>query len=370
MLLTNEMIQPYVNEGLVRSGRHATLPLTIYKYTPLCVYSQAWNYITSACRGIVISDDGRVVSRPYNKFFNYGERPLEEIPVGLDYDVYDKLDGSLITLSWFDGLPIVTSSGSFTSDHVGIAKALFENRYKDQLAALDTANTYMFELLHPTTRILVDYGTQEDLILTGIRNTDTGEELKLDSSFGFPTAHRYEGSTLESIVQESETNHTYENREGYIVRFSSGYRVKIKFSEYCRLNSIMSGMNPKQIWNMLYMKEVHGLPGDIPENIPDEMFNWMKSMEREFRQKYRDVEDKAREKLDEAQKALPFGADRKALAVVILGYGDPWAYIMFKMLDRKGYHKAIWGMLEPEGRSGFDGLGVTLDDTAREGAPA
>ena len=64
-----------------------------------------WDEYTRAARGIIFNKrTGECVARPFPKFFNLGEMPesqLNKIPKDpSNYEVYDKLDGSLGILYW------------------------------------------------------------------------------------------------------------------------------------------------------------------------------------------------------------------------------------------------------------------------------
>jgi hypothetical protein len=45
----------------------------MYNYTEACQYTAAWTPVTLACRGLVVDADGRIVARPFAKFFNHSE---------------------------------------------------------------------------------------------------------------------------------------------------------------------------------------------------------------------------------------------------------------------------------------------------------
>ncbi len=69
--------------------------------------------IVQQCRGIVLdrSQDWAIVSYPYDKFFNYGEGHRATVNWSTAR-VYEKLDGSLMTLYFYEGAWHVQSSGT------------------------------------------------------------------------------------------------------------------------------------------------------------------------------------------------------------------------------------------------------------------
>ena len=96
---------------LVTARRHPKYPnLVMLKYNQ--VLSPMEDPVVQECRGLILdeAEGWRVVSRPYDKFFNYGE-PLAAVIDWATARVYEKLDGSLMTLYFYDGAWQVASSG-------------------------------------------------------------------------------------------------------------------------------------------------------------------------------------------------------------------------------------------------------------------
>jgi len=72
------------------------------------------------------------------------------------FEVYEKLDGSLGILYWVDDEPRVATRGSFTGVQAQRGTAILRARYGH--VAFRTDVTYLFEILFPENRIVVDYG--------------------------------------------------------------------------------------------------------------------------------------------------------------------------------------------------------------------
>ena len=94
---------------------HPTLPISIYNYSRTCQYENKWDEITKMCRGLILDQEGNVIAKGFNKFFNMEEHQPEEIP-NEPFEVFEKLDGSLGILFWYQGKWILATKGSFTSD--------------------------------------------------------------------------------------------------------------------------------------------------------------------------------------------------------------------------------------------------------------
>ena len=70
----------YISDGLVVKNDHPTLPISIYNYSRTCQYENKWDEITKSCRGLILDQEGNVVAKGFDKFFNIEEHKPEEIP--------------------------------------------------------------------------------------------------------------------------------------------------------------------------------------------------------------------------------------------------------------------------------------------------
>jgi RNA ligase len=105
---TNELasLAEMIANGYIVKRQHPTFPIAIYNYTAKAQYENVWNEATLTCRGLICDIDGNVVARPFRKFFNLEQ--VESLP-DKPFDVYEKLDGSLGILYWWDGKPYITT---------------------------------------------------------------------------------------------------------------------------------------------------------------------------------------------------------------------------------------------------------------------
>jgi RNA ligase len=108
-----EKLNKYYEDGLLYKQVHPTLPLTIWNYTEKVQYENLWDEVTLMCRGLVTDDKGDIIAKPFKKFFNIEEgkyTPTE------NFEVFEKMDGSLGIVFWYEGQWILATRGSFTSD--------------------------------------------------------------------------------------------------------------------------------------------------------------------------------------------------------------------------------------------------------------
>src|SRR5882762_5876407 len=166
-----------VESGYVRVQQHPTLPFCIANYTEKAQYESAWTPVTRQCRGLIYDDEHNVIARPYPKFFNYGDELAGQLDLDAPAIVTDKLDGSLgISYPTPDGLAVATR-GSFASEQAKRATQILRDKYPGfQKASAALSATFLWEIVYPENRIVVDYGDTEDLILHGVIQNETGTE--------------------------------------------------------------------------------------------------------------------------------------------------------------------------------------------------
>lgn len=110
-----EILQKYVEEGWVKKSNHPTLPISIYNYSRETQFQRKWDETTLKCRCLILNNEGEVVAKSFDKFFNYEELSPSEIP-NEPFEVFEKLDGSLGLLFNYKGEWIFATKGSFSSE--------------------------------------------------------------------------------------------------------------------------------------------------------------------------------------------------------------------------------------------------------------
>lgn len=123
-------ISDYLEGDYVIAQRHPTLPLLIYNYSRITQFSGIWDDITLNCRGLVLDLEGNVIAKPFPKFFNYEEHTAENsklppIP-NENFEVYEKMDGSLGIIFHYDGEWLIATRGSFTSEQAIKGKEMLD----------------------------------------------------------------------------------------------------------------------------------------------------------------------------------------------------------------------------------------------------
>ena len=328
-----ETLHRYYEDGLLYKQTHPTLPLTIWNYTEKVQYEGLWDEITSMCRGLVTDDKG-IVARPFRKFFNIEEG--KHTPTS-EFDVYEKMDGSLGILFFYENEWVFASRGSFTSDQALKFKEIFTKKYKTSY--LYHTSTYLFEIIYPENRIVVDYGNTEDVVMLGEVNTETGEELDLGhyTNSIFNVVKKYDGIRDYSELKSKIDN----NAEGFVVRFSNGDRMKIKGEEYLRLHKVMTNLSTTAVWEVL---SNGGNMDDLLKDVPDEFYSKINDYEKSLIIQFNNLEEEYQNHFDSIRRL----GNRKLFAQCAVMFQHP--SILFGMLDGKNISSIIWKIIKPEFR--------------------
>ena len=391
-----DILNDYIEKGLIIKQVHPTLPLSIYNYSRTCQYGGLWDEITLACRGLVLDNEGNVIAKPFPKFFNYEEHTAEEIPNDL-FDVYEKMDGSLgicfyyereLTYSeryklWFNGnyetgmeyfeeivpnfddpyyhpTPTkkgewhIATRGSFVSEQAVKGKELL-GKYNFQ--KLHTDYTYLFEIIYKENRIVCDYDF-EDVVLLGVINTKTGVEVNLHSdtedvriqniikNIGLNVVTRYNtfGEGFDVLKKEISNS-----KEGYVIRFRNGMRMKIKGDEYVRLHRILTNFSTTDIWELL---RTGGDMNEFLERVPDEFDKWVKMTIRDLKYAHFQICERAG-KLHDGFRYGKYGdvypePTKKEFAEFVMKQYVPLRSVMFAMWDKKPYDDIVWKLIKPK----------------------
>lgn len=330
-----EKLEHLAGEGWLRRQRHPEADLWIYNYTEKTQYEGHWTPETLACRGLILDADGGIVARPFPKFFNYGDPLTGELP-DEPFMVSEKIDGSLGILYLLDGVPQIATRDSFISE-----QAIEGTRMLDDYQFVFPPHvTALFEIVFPSNRIVVDYGDRRELVLLAALDKATAVDLDLAPPIAWTgeVARRHFADGLDQLAAQNRPN-----AEGYVVRFKSGLRVKVKHEDYKRLHRIITGVNARHIWEALKAGQD---PTTELEGVPDEIFGWIEETVVTLKAKAQMVEAEAREAVD----SRPLGDDRtnrKAIAEHILESGANSA-VCFRMLDGKPYRDLVWKAIRPE----------------------
>ncbi len=328
-----------IEQGYITRQTHPKLPLTIYNYTAKAQFDRFWVPATLNCRGLVLDDRYDPIARPLPKFFNL-EEYQGPIPDGVP-NIYEKLDGSLIILFNYQGSWEVASRGSFASEQAHTARALFANY---QLDGLDPEYTYLFEIIYPNNRIVVDYGTAERLVLLAVVHTQTGAELDHNAINWVDKAQTYPATAIPEWVKSIEARQAeLNNHEGFILKWPNGFRLKYKLADYVRLHRIITRVQAKDIWECLSQNQNLD---QFLDSVPDEFYHWVKDTRLKLETKYQEIETECQRVFATLGDVVPdYQANRREVALYFQTQKYPG--ILFLMLDDRDYTQVIWKLIKP-----------------------
>lgn len=337
-----KVLQTYIDNSLIVANKHPEYDIWILNYSPKVQSKKFWDEYTLSARGLVIDAEGNIVARPYQKFMNLEEHDPADIDMSQEYEVFEKVDGSLIILFYYEPRMrwIFASRGSFISEQALEAQKMFNYSVQEKMSS---KYTYLFEVLYPENRIVVDYGSRRELVLLGKMNTTTGEECPYEYLVDKYSKHFTVVKRIDVRLDNlSELKRLEEdNKEGFVVRFKNGFRVKVKFNEYVRLHGILTNVSNITVWEHL----VNNYNFDqLLDRVPDEFYGWLQRVVASLQGKYDEIE---KESLKEFVRIYHTNGiiERKDFAMEALK--SDYRSILFKMYDKKPYESIIWNMVRP-----------------------
>ena len=266
---------------------HPNFPLVQLSYSQ--TESNMASDVVQECRGLLLEQDTwNVVSMPFRKFFNHGEKHAARLDWATA-NVYEKLDGSIFTLYWYSGSWHVQTSKLPAADGVlstaqqslsfaelfwdvwteqqntlppteplvlpedrgtssgGGAEAAAEGEAPSEGGARRSIGQgpthrrcYMFELTTPDNVIIVRHD-RKALVCIGARDLDTLEELsceRIGAEFGWKTPRNYSQITsLTAALAAAQTLNPVV-QEGFVVVDAEWRRLKIKSRGYVALHHL------------------------------------------------------------------------------------------------------------------------------------
>jgi RNA ligase len=358
-ILPFDLFKQMLDEGFIRSQVHPLYPeLMIFNYTEAAQFDRVWNAATNVCRGLIVQcgangldENAVVLARPFNKFHNLNteyvpetmEANLSGVPL-----VTSKLDGSMGVLYQYDGQVWVATRGSFDSDQARWATKWLRDH--DAVVSFQPENGYtpVFEVIYAANRIVVDYDF-EGLILLSLVEISTGREADRNHAEQFADYNEFKiVSKFDKSLAQCAAENT-SNEEGYVLTYSNGVKVKVKFEEYVRLHRILTGLNPKTVWEMLSQNQWDAIDKLLADpKMPEGFVTWLRDVATELNVQYHQLERAAQYHFADR----PVDGNRKDNALYFKQFPNVQS-ILFAMLDGKKYAEIIWDRIKPKGNVTF-----------------
>lgn len=207
------------------------------------------------CRGIKFDAAGKILARPFAKFFNIGQKEHTQphlVDLSRPHVIMEKLDGSMIHPAILhrgapgERLVLMTRMG-----HTDVARKAEALLTRELMVAcvdlLASGYTPIFEFTAPDNRIVIRY-EQPELHLLGVRHTINGHYMAQDQVEH--VARRMQVKPVEVHASIWTSAHEFvafaraiAGREGFVVRFlDGGLMLKMKGDDYVTKHAAKDGI--------------------------------------------------------------------------------------------------------------------------------
>lgn len=263
-LRSGKTLEDLTQEFGINSTIHSNLPIMILNYDQ--IESKKTDLISRECRALILNtEDYSLVSRSFQRFFNWGEM-AEEMPL-FCWDTataYEKVDGSLVSFFHFNGEWQVATRGSFAhmplfntqwqADYhkmpanftwkQGILHALGMKSLSELDGVLDPALSYACEFCSLWNKVVRDYPEPCIYNLTAFCGE---EEVGPQSLPFFKEVGVYPLKTADDVINYVNS-HPESTFEGCVVKDHENRRWKVKNARYLSLHK-MKGNNGDALFN-------------------------------------------------------------------------------------------------------------------------
>lgn len=191
--------------------------------------------IRKELRGIKFGPTGKIIARPFHKFFNLGEREWnqENVDWSKHHTIHNKFDGSMVHTVILNGEVRLMTRMGLTDVALEAEKLLTGDII--ECVKQHPRFTFIFEYVGPENRIVLSYEKPE-LILLAIREIHTGIYLSNTNLFAtFPeyikVADPIDFDHIKDISEFADHVKALSGVEGFVVKFGDDW-FKIKAEEY------------------------------------------------------------------------------------------------------------------------------------------
>lgn len=327
--------------------------IAVCKYPELGIMSLNYSQIESPklhpivreCRALIVTMDEPydIVSRAYDRFYNFNECPRSNEFDISKYVGWEKLDGSIIPVYYHNGAwspstrKMVLADGTNTQGFC-FRDLFFEAFDISKLDGVDKNLTLIFELVSPKNRIVKRY-EETAAYLTGIRHKKTGEEfndaqlIEFAKRLNINIASSYRFDSIDAIFNSLKQIDPFD--EGYVfVNYETGHRLKIKNPSYMAIAHLRDNgiISPKRIALLVMAQDTDEYLNIFPEDTP-------------FFQPYIDAYEKMRADITMCVDQFAHIEDQKEFALAIADI--PAKSLLFQMRKGRSFEAVIDKLTEP-----------------------
>jgi RNA ligase len=320
--------------------------LVIYNYTQKTMNEDHWDSITLTSRGSIYNQTtGSIVAIAWPKFFNLNEQEstrVDKLPWSEGFEVYEKLDGSLGVLYRHQGQLKISTRGSFYSPQSAVATEMLK---KYDMHNVPDNVTLLFEIIYPENKIIINYNTLTELFVIGGFNLDTREELSriqlenIAANCRLPIAKMYDMTFNDLMTFQKHP--IFQNKEGFVVKFRNGQRVKIKANAYIDIMKVASGATPLNVWTYI----VENTVDDYIQNIAEEIKESVVAIKTRILTQKQFLIDFANKKYKELGLE---NLEKKEAAAIVMNIKTPELQkLLFCIMNKKPMDLIVMNMIKP-----------------------
>jgi len=211
-----------------------------------------WTQDNKHMRSVVVNYAGEVISAGFPKFTNWGENPDHfPVPNSLKHcTVVEKLDGSLLIVSKYNGQYILRTRGTVDASTManGHELEIFKNTILSKLSHIYTSDTWnyswLFEWVSPINKIVLNYGDEPDWYLVGVINHDDyslANQFSLDryaTNLELKRPPTYTFSSVQDLLKDVDQ---WKGKEGVVVYSKNDQMLhKVKAMQYLKCHAFKS----------------------------------------------------------------------------------------------------------------------------------
>ena len=302
--------------------------------------------IRRECRGLIFDKEGKIMSRPFHKFFNVNERAetqTHEIDMSQPHVVMEKMDGSMIRPLLVDGYLRLGTKMGVTDVSMNAEAWLVQQdpALKEWLRqCVEDSVTPLFEWVSRSNQIVIDYA-EEDLVYLGTRDNVTGQYV-MDTSCPFNVVPQYgfvEGNIVDYVARQSQA----EGREGDIIRFADGHMLKIKNDWYVRIHKALDRVRfDRNIVALILHEEMD----DVVPLMPADVVRRVRQFEIDFWNAFSIKQNRLLAERDIARQLYDDDRKRIALEFVPTLERKEDAQFIFRLLDGHDLRELLLAHIE------------------------
>ena len=266
---TIDDVLPYIREGsgiIVSTRRDHTV--IDYVFSTEETFDSA---MALQCRGLKFDADGRIIGRPFHKFFNIGER---EDPHQIDWSqphrVTDKLDGSMVHAALLNGELVFMTRMGVTEQSRQAQQLASDGELRFCRERLAAGQTPIFEYTGPDNRVVVAY-EEPQLTLLAVRDMVSGRYLAHDELVSLGTERALSVvetfASMDDIKRFMATARDREGAEGFVIAFDDGHRLKLKADGYVLRHRALASVHLEK--NVLAWVATQAIDDVVPLLSPD-----------------------------------------------------------------------------------------------------